>query len=186
MAIGADITRTFSPLAHSLPQPPSTRFFPERIKKNPQQTNNKYHKTTVLSQCSPSLLPSTERGNLGWMTMPLCAQATGYNFGFPILWLPTACWWREVAGSQTFHAGCLSPAVPVGVPLPMCLCSCLVCRHLFPTAMGAFGELDLQQLKGQLPKVESLLFFENWDNQSRWKLRPDSLHEFRRSHLFLG
>lgn len=40
MAIGADITRTFSPLAHSLPQPPSTRFFPERIKK----THNKQQK----------------------------------------------------------------------------------------------------------------------------------------------
>lgn len=71
MAIGADITRTFSPLAHSLPQTSSTCFFQKGLEKNP----NKSPKSTL--PIVPLRAPKTQQGNLGWRTlMPLRAQAT--------------------------------------------------------------------------------------------------------------
>lgn len=59
MAIGADITRTFSPLAHSLPQTSSTRFFQKGLEKNP----NKSPKSTL--PIVPLRAPKTQQGNLG-------------------------------------------------------------------------------------------------------------------------
>lgn len=74
MAIGADITRTFSPLTHSLPQLPSTRFSQKELNPPPPQ-NNSTKSTFFL--IVPLRAPKTKRGNLGWrMPMPLCTQTT--------------------------------------------------------------------------------------------------------------
>lgn len=146
MAIGADITRTFSPLTHSLPQLPSTRFSQKELNPPPP-------KTTVLSQHSFWLFPSEllKPSEVIWVEecrCPCAHKQPGLQIQLasaPVLNCSLAtggCRFPDVSTRL-----CLSPVVLVGVPLPLRLWLGLVCRHLFPTAMGATGELNVRQLQ---------------------------------------
>lgn len=149
MAIGADITRTFSPLAHSLPQPPSTRFFQKWLEKKPQNNSPKSTLSFIVHCLGASeLLKPSE---VIWVEECWCPYAHKQpglqiqlaNAPVPNCSLATGgCRFPDIASRL-----CFSPAVLVGVPLPLRLWLGLVCRHLFPTAMGEFGELDLRQLQ---------------------------------------
>ena len=144
MVIGADITRTFSPLAWSLPQPPSIHFFSERIRKKTK---------TVLSRCSTSLfsLELLKLSEVIWIEECWCPcvhkqpglQIQLADAPVPNCLLATGgCRFPDVSSRL-----CLSPAVLVGVSLLLRLWLGLACRHLFSTVMGAFGELHLRHLQ---------------------------------------
>lgn len=119
-------------------------FFSERIRKNP--------KTTVVSQCSP-LFPSEllNPNKVIWVEKCRCPCVHKQ----PVLQIQFAS--APVPNYSMATGGCRfpdissrlwsSPAVLAGLPLPLHLWLGFVCYHLFPVAMGAFGELHLIELR---------------------------------------